>query len=267
MITNSPLRPREVPVRAHEVLVIGGGIAGTSVAYHLAKNGKRDIAVLERNTLTSGTTWHAAGLIMQTRGTHSLTEIAKYNAELYSTLEAETGQATGFKRNGTLGVARTRERLHETSRSASVAKTFGLEAHMISPFEAKKLYPALNASIIEGAVFIPGDGQTNPVDTCMALAAGAKQNGVKILENCEVTDLWRVADGCYQVRTNEGVIEAEVLVLACGLWTRDIAAKLGARIPLYAAEHFYVVTEAMEFAEPTLPVLRDTDGHVYLKED
>ncbi|TIL86343.1 MAG: FAD-binding oxidoreductase, partial [Mesorhizobium sp.] len=140
-------------------------------------------------------------------------------------------------------------------------------AYMISPSEAKKLYPALNTSIIEGAVFIPGDGQTNPVDTCMALAIGARKNGVKIVENAEVTDLWRTEDGHYQVRTNDGVIEAEVLVLACGLWTRDLASKLGARIPIYAAEHFYVVTDAMDFVTPTLPVLRDTDGHVYLKED
>ncbi|MER8441545.1 FAD-binding oxidoreductase, partial [Mesorhizobium sp. M1312] len=116
MITTSPIRPRELPIRHHEVLIIGGGIAGMSVAFHLAKNGKKDVAVLERHTLTSGTTWHAAGLIMQTRGTHALTEIAKYNAELYSNLESETGQATGFKRNGTLGVARTKERLYETAR-------------------------------------------------------------------------------------------------------------------------------------------------------
>ncbi|RWK11034.1 FAD-dependent oxidoreductase [Mesorhizobium sp.] len=267
MITTSPIRPRELSVRRHEILIIGGGIAGSSLAFHLAKNGKKDVAILERHTLTSGTTWHAAGLVTQTRSTHTMTEMAKYTAELYSSLEAETGQATGFKRNGTLGVARTKERLYETARTASIAKSCGLEAHLISPSEAKRLYPALNESIIQGAVFIPGDGQTNPVDTCMALAMGAKQKGVKIFENSEVQDLWRTPDGNYQVRTGEGVIEAEVLVLACGLWTRDLAFKLGARIPLYAAEHFYVFTEPMDFVTPTLPVLRDTDGYVYLKED
>lgn len=261
------LRTRASAARHHEIVILGGGIAGASVAYHLAKLGKKDVAILERNTLTSGTTWHAAGLIMQTRGTHSLTEIAKYNAELYDALEAETGQATGLKRNGTLGVARTKDRLHETARNASVAKSFGLEAHMISPAEAKALYPAIDASIIEGAVFIPRDGQTNPIDTCMALAAGAKQNGAHIFENQEVRDLWRTPEGLYQLQTDHGVVEAETLVLACGLWTRDLAAKLGARVPLYAAEHFYVVTEPMDFIRPTLPVLRDTDGHVYLKED
>ncbi|TIO12371.1 MAG: FAD-dependent oxidoreductase [Mesorhizobium sp.] len=267
MIFNTPIRPRELPTRIHEVVIVGGGIAGTSLAYHLTKLGKKDVVILERHTLTSGTTWHAAGLIMQTRGTHALTEIAKYNAELYASLEAETGQATGFKQNGTLGVARTKDRLFETARNASVAKSFGLEAHIISPREAKELYPAMDSSIIEGAVFIPKDGQTNPIDTCMSLAVGAKQKGAKILEKTEITDLWLTPGGAYQVWTNHGVIEAENLVLACGLWTRDLASKLGVRVPLYAAEHFYAVTEPMGFVKPTLPVLRDTDGHVYVKED
>ncbi|MCP5087787.1 MAG: FAD-dependent oxidoreductase [Rhodobacteraceae bacterium] len=266
-LTQTSTRRAEAPVRTHEIVIIGGGIAGASVAYHLAKLGKKDIAILERHQLTSGTTWHAAGLIMQTRGTHALTEIAKYNAELYATLEDETGQATGFKQNGTLGVARTKDRLHETARAASVAKSFGLEAHMITPKEAQGIFPAIDPSILEGAVYIPKDGQTNPIDTCMSLVAGARRQGVKVSENSEVKSLWRIASGNYQLRTAEGVIECEKLVLACGLWSRDLAAKLGACVPLYAAEHFYVVTGAMNEATPKLPVLRDTDGHVYIKED
>ena len=178
-----------------QILIVGGGIAGASVAYHLAKLGRTDTVLLERNQLTSGTTWHAAGLIMQLRSTHSLTELARYNVELYAKLEAETGQATGFKQNGTLGVCRTRDRLFETRRVASIAKSFDIEAHMITPAEAKALYPALNERIIEGAIYIPKDGQTNPVDSTMSLIAGARQRGVEIVENCPVTKLERLASG------------------------------------------------------------------------
>ena len=160
------------PSSHHEIVIVGGGVAGASIAYHLAKLGKSDIALLERHQLTSGTTWHAAGLIMQLRSTHALTELAKYNVELYASLEAETGQATGFKQNGTLGVCRTADRLFETRKIASIAKNFGIEAHMITPSEAKAIYPAMNERIIEGAIFIPQDGQTNPVDTTMSLIAG-----------------------------------------------------------------------------------------------
>jgi len=256
------------PLPAHvQTLIIGGGVAGASVAYHLAKLGKTDIALIERHQLTSGTTWHAAGLIMQLRSSHALTELAMYNVELYSSLEAETGQATGFKQNGTLGVARTKDRLYETRRVASIAKSFGIEAHMISPSEAGDLYPAMDTSILEGAIYIPKDGQTNPVDTTMSLIAGARQRGVKVFENTPATGLMRLPNGHYRIETLEGCIESETLVLACGLWTRDLAAKLNARIPLYPCEHFYVVTEALASATPNLPVLRDTDGHVYIKED
>lgn len=247
--------------------IIGGGVAGASAAYHLSKLGREDIVLLERNQLTSGTTWHAAGLIMQLRSTHALTELARYNVELYSTLEAETGQATGFKQNGTLGICRTADRLFETKRIASIAKSFGIEAHMIGPGEAKTLYPAMDESVVKGAIFIPNDGQTNPVDTTLSLIAGARQHGVKIVENCSANRLVRLNSGQFRIETEHGVVDCEELVLACGLWTRDIAAQLGVRVPLYSCEHFYVVTEPMDVVTPNLPVLRDTDGHVYVKED
>ena len=250
-----------------EVVIVGGGIAGASAAYHLAKLGKSDIALLERHQLTSGTTWHAAGLIMQLRSTHALTELARYNVELYSSLEAETGQATGFKQNGTLGVCRTADRLFETKKVASIAKSFGIETHMISPGEARELYPAIDPSIIQGAIYIPQDGQTNPVDTTMSLIAGARQRGVKVFENTPVLELKRLASGEYEVATSSSTIRCEKLILACGLWTRDVAAQLGVRVPLYPCEHFYVVTEPMSVITPNLPVLRDTDGHTYVKED
>lgn len=250
-----------------ETLIIGGGIAGLSAAYHLGKLGKSDVTLIERHQLTSGTTWHAAGLIMQLRSTHSLTDLVKYNVELYSTLEAETGQATGFKQNGTLGVCRTRDRLFETKKIASIAKSFGLEAQIISPAEARDIYPALNPDILEGAIFIPKDGQTNPVDTAMSLAVGARQLGAKNIEECPAVRVTHLPSGAYRVETAKGAIECENLVLACGLWTRDFAAQLGVNVPLYACEHFYVVTEPASGITANLPVLRDTDGHVYIKED
>ena len=250
-----------------QTVIVGGGIAGASVAYHLAMLGRTDIVLLERNQLTSGTTWHAAGLIMQLRSTHAMTELARYNVELYSSLEAQTGHSTGFKQNGTLGVCRTRDRLFETRKVASIAGHLGIEAHMVGPSQAKAIYPAIDERVIEGAIYIPDDGQTNPVDTTLSLIAGARQRGVSVLEHTPVERLQRLAGGEYLVETASGAIRCETLVLACGLWTRDLAAQLGARVPLYPCEHFYVVTEPLDCITPDLPVLRDTDGHVYVKED
>jgi len=213
-----------IPAQAQTV-IIGGGIAGASAAYHLAKLGRSDTVLLERNQLTSGTTWHAAGSIMQLRSTHTLTELAKYNVELYSSLEAETGFATGFKQNGTLGVCRTHDRLFETRKAATIARNFGIEAEMIGPSEARELYPAIDPSIIEGAIYIPKDGQTNPVDTTISLIAGARQHGIKIFEETPVGKLQHLPSGEYRVETSNGVIQCETLVLACGResWRRSLA--------------------------------------------
>ena len=250
-----------------EIAIVGGGVAGCSVAYHLTKLGARDVALFERGALTSGTTWHAAGLIMQLRLSHSMTAMARHNVELYASLEAETGQATGFKQNGTLGLARTKERLFDLKRYATIAKSFDIEAHIIGAKEAKEIYPAIDDAIVEGAIMIPGDGQTNPVDTTMSLAAGARQRGARIFEEAPVSGIARLASGVYRIETPEGATECEKLVLAAGLWTRDLAAPLGIPVALHACEHFYVVTEALDIATPGLPVLRDTDGYVYVKED
>jgi 4-methylaminobutanoate oxidase (formaldehyde-forming) len=249
------------------IVIVGGGVVGCSIAYHLTKLGIQDVALVERGALTCGTTWHAAGLVMQVRLSHSMTALSKYNVELYSSLEQETGQATGFKQNGTLGVARTPARMFETRRLASVATSFGIETQMLSPQEARDLYPAMDHSLIEGAIYIPKDGQSNPVDTTMSLAAGAKQRGAAIFENAPITSMERLPTGHYRVETPLGNLECEHLVLCAGLWTRDLAAQLAIRVPLYPCEHMYVVTESLDLVRPDLPVLRDADGYVYIKED
>ncbi len=256
------------PVPSHvATAIVGGGVVGCSIAYHLTRLGAADVALFERGALTSGTSWHAAGLVMQLRLSHSLTALARYNVELYAGLEAETGMATGFKRNGTLGVARTGERIVELRRYATIAKSFGIEADMLSPAEAKALYPAIDHGLVEGAIFIPGDAQINPVDTTMALAAGARQGGARVFEETPVTAIERLASGAWRLATPGGATECETLVLSAGLWTRDLAAPLGVCVPLHACEHMYVVTEPLDFVHPGLPVLRDTDGYVYVKED
>lgn len=255
----------ELPGQA-EIVIIGGGVAGTSLAWQLGRLGKRDIVLLEREKLTSGTSWHAAGLIMQLRSTHSATEIARMNALAYPTLAAETGQETGYVQNGTLAIARSDARVIELKRYATIAKTFGIEANLLSAGEAKALYPGLADGLVKLALFIPKDGQLNPVDTVMAFAAGARSHGTRIFEDSPVTQVTRRPGG-YLVSTPAGEIACETLVLACGLWTRDFAARLGAVVPLNPCEHFYAVTGPMEIATPGLPVLRDTDGYVYIKED
>lgn len=256
----------DLPTSAR-VVIVGGGIAGCSVAYHIAKLGITDVVLLERGKLTSGTTWHAAGLIMQLRTTHTMTELCSYGAQLYAQLEAETGQSTGFKANGSLPIARTPERLTEIMRLASLAKVFGLEAHPVTPTEARDIYPHLDPGQICGGLFIPGDGQTNPVDTTMALAKGARMAGVKIIEDISVTKLDVQGDRICAVETDRGRIDCETAVLTAGLWTRDLASRIGVHVPLYAAEHMYVLAHGVAGVKPDLPVLRDTDGYVYVKED
>ncbi|HJO73060.1 MAG TPA: FAD-binding oxidoreductase, partial [Rhodospirillales bacterium] len=231
----------DAPPGQARVVIVGGGVAGCSIAYHLTKLGAQDVVVLERGTLTCGTTWHAAGLIMQLRLSHGLTELSRYNVELYSRLEAETGQATGFKQNGTLGIARTKDRLHELKRYATIAKSFDIEAPIIGPKEAKDLYPEIDDTLVEGAIYTPKDGQLNPVDATMSLIAGAKQQGARVFENSPVADIRRLPSGSYRLETTTGAVECETLVLCCGLWTRDLAARLGVRVPLYPCEHMYAV--------------------------
>jgi 4-methylaminobutanoate oxidase (formaldehyde-forming) len=250
-----------------QVVIIGGGIVGCSLAYHLTKQGWRDVVLLERKKLTCGTTWHAAGLVGQLRATANMTRLAQYTAELFSTLEQETGQATGFKQNGSISVATTDERFEEWKRGASMARTFGLEVEVITPGEMKERWPLLNVDDVVGGVWLPKDGQTNPIDTTVALAKGARTGGAQIFEDTKVTAIHRANGRVTGVSTDQGDIRAEFVVNCAGMWAREVGLMCGVSVPLHACEHFYVLTEDMDGLSSDLPVLRDQDGCAYYKED
>ena len=257
---------KTLPTQARAV-VIGGGVIGCSIAYHLTKVGWTDVVLLERKKLTSGTTWHAAGLIGQLRDNPEMTKLAQYTADLYAGLEAETGQATGFKRNGSLSIATHAGRMEDLVRRADMAKVFGLRVDVLGPEECKDLYPLIDATDVIGGTFIPSDGQANPTDVTMALAKGARMGGVEIFENTKVNAITHSGGRVTGVETEAGIIEARNVVLACGMWTREIAATLGVTVPLHACEHFYIVTEPFDGVTPDLPVFRDYDNCAYYKED
>ncbi len=250
-----------------QVVIIGGGIVGCSVAYHLTKLGWNDVILLERKSLGCGTTWHAAGLVGQLRATHNLTRLAQYTCNLFQTLEQETGQATGFKQNGSLAVAPSEGRFEELKRGASMARCFGLEVEVITPSEARSLWPLLNTEDLVGAVFLPKDGRINPIDVAQAIAKGARMGGATVLENTKVTAIHQKNGRVTGVSTERGDIAAEYVVNCAGMWGREIGRLCGVNVPLHAAEHFYVVTEPMEGLAPDLPTLRDPDGCAYYKED
>ena len=255
-----------LPDRA-SVIIIGGGVAGCSIAYHLTKIGVTDVVLLERSRLTSGTTWHAAGLVGQLRATRNLTELATYTADLYRSLEAETGQATGFKQNGSISVAKTPARFEELKRGASMGKTFGLEIDVLTVAQIKERWPLLKVDDLVGGIFLRKDGQTNPIDTTQALAKGAKLRGARIFENTPVTKV-RVERGrAIGVEVGGGFIAADTVVLCAGMWSHALGRDCGIAVPLHAAEHFYVVTEPMPGMPGNLPVLRVQDECAYYKED
>ncbi|HEV8256690.1 MAG TPA: FAD-dependent oxidoreductase [Casimicrobiaceae bacterium] len=254
-----------------QVVIVGGGIAGASTAYHLARLGCTDVVLLEQGKLTCGTTWHAAGLVGQLRATRNATRMSRYGIELYAALEAETGLATGWKQCGSLNVAKTPERLKLFRRQMARAKSFGIEFEFVTPAEAGKIYPLLRTDDLAGAVWIPGDGKANPTDLTQSLARGARMRGVRIVEDTKVIALIVERGRIIGVRcrTADGDIEmrCEAVANCAGQWAREFGKLAGANVPLYSAEHFYLVTRPIPGVRPDLPVMRDPDGYIYYKEE
>ena len=255
------------PPKSARIVIVGGGIVGCSVAYHLGKIGITDCILIDRAKLSSGSSWHAAGLVGQLRTNANVTQLLGYSVALYDRLEAETGLATGWKMNGGLRLACNAERWIEVKRQATTARSFGLEMHLLSPAEAHDLWPPMTVDDVVGAAFLPTDGQANPSDIVQALARGARAGGVAIHEDLRVTGI-RVENGAVRaVETDQGVIACEKLVLCAGQWTRDLARLAGVNVPLVSVQHQYLVTTAIEGVTRGLPTLRDPDRLTYFKEE
>ncbi len=280
----APASPDAVSVAAHaappghaRVVIIGGGIMGCSVAYHLAQLGVTDVVLLEQGRLTSGTTWHAAGLVGQLRAHESMTRLIRYSTDLYSRLEAETGLSTGWKPCGSLAVARRAERMVQLKRTAAVARAYGVQCEVMSAAEAGARYPIMETADLHGGVWLPGDGKANPADLTIALAKGARNRGVRIFEGVRalgasrqridgglprLTHLqWQAKDG------RRGQIACDTVVLCGGQWSRAFAQQFDVAVPLFSCEHYYIVTDRIDGVTRDLPVLRDPDGYVYFKEE
>ncbi|MEZ5784672.1 MAG: FAD-dependent oxidoreductase [Rhizobiaceae bacterium] len=250
-----------------DVAIIGGGVIGTSIAWHLAKEGITDTIVLERQRLTSGTTWHAAGLVGQLRQSRNLTELAKYSAEMFADLERDTGQATGFRQNGAVSVAMTDARMEELRRGASMGRNFGLEVETLSAADIGRMLPHFSMDGIRGGVFLPKDGTINPIDLTQAYAMGARRAGARIREGVCVRRIITEGGRVAGVETDQGTIMCDKLVIAAGMWSQELGRSIGVSIPLHAVEHFYAVTEPMPDLPRDMPFVRVFDEYAYFKED
>jgi 4-methylaminobutanoate oxidase (formaldehyde-forming) len=253
--------------KSTKVVVIGGGVAGTSCAYHLAKFGWKDVVLLERDQLTSGTTWHAAGLVGQLGATLTITKLRKYSLDLYKELEKATGLSTGLKQNGAITVASTKDRMHELLRQATTAQLSDVEVQVLDNKQTKDLYPIIHNDDLVGSVYMPNDGQADPVGVTNVLAKAAKMEGVQIFEKTPVKKILVKNKRISGVETNQGKIDCEYVVLASGMWSRQIVEDINVSIPLYPNEHFYIITEPIKDLPKDLPVLRDYNACLYLKED
>ena len=257
---------KELP-SSTKVVVIGGGVAGCSCAYHLAKYGWKDVVLLERDQLTSGTTWHAAGLVSQLGPSAAITKIRKYTTDLYKELEKKTGFSAGLKLNGALSIATTKGRWQELQRQATTAQLFDVHVEVLNIQQVKEKYPIINEKDVLGGIFMKGDGQADPIGVTNLLAKAAKEEGVKIFEKSPVQKILVKNGRIAGVKVNDQTIECEYIVLATGMWSRQIGEELGVSIPLYPAEHFYIITEPIKDLPKDLAVLRDFNNSLYLKED
>ena len=255
----------DLPERA-QVVIVGGGIIGSSIAYHLTREGESDVVLLERGRLTNGTTWHAAGLVSQVRGTHALTALSRINAETYERLPSETGVETGLRRHGAVTVARTEARMQETLYGVAMARDAGIEVEVLEAAQVKDLWPSAIVDDLVGAVLFPTDGTVNPGDAALAFAKGAVDRGARYVPGTEVVGFRFDAHGHVAgLDTARGQIEAETVVLAAGLWTSELARAAGASVALYPAEHVWVMTEEAQGAREDAPFLRDLDAYLYIR--
>lgn len=250
-----------------QIVVIGGGIIGCSTAYHLARDHKADVVLLEQGTLTSGSTWHAAGLVGQLRSSASITRVLKYSVELYKDLEAETGLATGWKMTGCLRLATNQDRWTEFRRLATTAGSFGMEMHLVSPEEVKRMWPLMNVDDLVGASWLPTDGQASPSDITQSLAKGARMHGAKIVENVRVTGFDMKDGRIVAVKTTLGDIACEKVVNCAGQWARQVGAMAGINVPLQPVKHQYIITEKIDGLATDAPTIRDPDRRTYFKEE
>jgi 4-methylaminobutanoate oxidase (formaldehyde-forming) len=250
-----------------KVVVIGGGVIGCSVAYHLAKFGWKDTVLLERDQLTSGTTWHAAGLVSQLGPSAAVTKIRKYSLDLYKELEKKVDHSAGLRLNGALSIAENKGRWQELQRQATNAQLYDIDVRILDKDRIKKDYPIINTDEILGGILMPGDGAADPSGVTYMLAKAAKKEGAQIFEKSPVDEILTKNGKISGVKVNDQVIECEYIVLASGMWSRQIGEKVGVNIPLYPAEHFYIITEPIENLSKTLPTIRDFDNRTYIKED
>ena len=256
------------PLPSHaRVVIIGGGVIGCSIAYHLTKLGWTDVVLLERKQLTCGTTWHAAGLLTTLRDTEAQTKLAKYTQDLYRRLEAETGQATGLIQCGSIQLAMTPEKAHEMRRGCAMARSFGVESHEITAAEVKAMWPLADVSNVQAAFHFPNDGRVNPADVAMALAKGARMGGAQILEQTKVIGIDQANGKVTGVRTDRGDIAAEFVVNCAGMWAREVGNMAGVNVPLQACEHYYLISESVAGVHKMLPILRDPGNSAYIREE